>query len=576
MLFPDTLNLEETAALAIDNLTANVDPDLNYTQYFDLKFQFEPPALLHHYYWDHCDGTGRTVDALILARHMTGNILNKEIDDKLKQLTLSYVGADGLCWIPQTPYREPRKPAWHQSRPEPPVADFWGQRACLMAFLSWYETTKDRSIKDRIDNLIGGLWDIAVKKDGRCYYPFPAETPERDLDELLYPPTGWASEDEPVGTGVMCASAPVIRPIVQYLETGNENETALKLCEGLADYVVYRAQDYGEDGSFRGHFHSRVATAAGILKYGLFVNRQDLVEWVMKVYGFARSTGTDFGWFPEYVGGQACETCGITDMIDLTIILAEAGWTDYWDLAERYGRNHLVESQFTDVEWERELPKKSEEEAEEFFSTLDPRSYRRGGVADVVKGGFSGGSSPNSIVDLRRGHWWMGCCNAHGVHGLYLLWHHAVRRREQGVFVNLLFNRASSWVVVASHLPYEGRVEVRILDAPVLFVRVPRGVPRSEVEIDTTGGEWMWVGSYVRFSGLRAGDEVSIAFPVAEREDRVRVLGDEYAVQWRGDTVVSIDPPGKNGPLYRREHMRKGNPPLVERDYHAPSPEIDW
>ena len=51
---------------------------------------------------------------------------------------------------------------------------------------------------------------------------------------------GWAGGDEPDGTGVMCATAPIVRPIVQYLMTGADNPEARALCDGLARYVVER------------------------------------------------------------------------------------------------------------------------------------------------------------------------------------------------------------------------------------------------------------------------------------------------------------------------------------------------
>ena len=85
----------------------------------------------------------------------------------------------------------------------------------------------------------------------------------------------------------------------------------------------------------------------------------------------------------------------------------------------------------------------------------------------------------------------MGCCNAHGTHGLYLLWHHAVRKTDRGVFVNLLFNRAAPWITVENHLPHQGRIDVSIHDAPVLFVRVPKWVDRETVKISGANKDWM-------------------------------------------------------------------------------------
>jgi hypothetical protein len=424
-----------------------------------------------------------------------------------------------------------------------------------MALLTWYQETREDRIKQHIDHLIHGLWDIAIKKDRYCYYPQPAGGPKENLSELLYESGGWQTDKEPIGTGAMCACGPVIRPIVQYLEMGHQNEVALRLCEGMSNYIVYRANDFESDGSFQGHFHSRVATAAAILKYGLYVSRMDLVEWAKKVYQYARSIGTRFGWFPEVVGHDACETCGITDMIDLAIMLAEAGWEEHWDHAEIYGGNQLFQSQFANMEWVEKTPKWDQAEIVRFFDNRlqDKHKYTRDNVAEILRGGFSGGSAPNDIVDARRGHWMMGCCNAHGVHGLYLLWHHAVQKRKRGVFINLLFTRAAPWVDVHSYLPFEGKVTVKIHKAPTVFIRVPRSVPRKDVNVDCAGKAWMWVGMYVRISDLKPNDRVTVSYPLMEEEETVSVLRDTYQIRWRGNTVISIDPPGKIGPLYGDE-----------------------
>ena len=156
---PASLDLAERAELALNALTRNVDPALRFTPYFDCRLQLDPPVLSHHTYWDHCDGAGRAVDALVLARDMTGCDLGSEIDVHLKKLVSSYQGERGLCWIP-----EPDFPPRATRRPRPPVAEFWGQRACLMAFVSWYQQSTDAAeragLRRRIDALIHGLASI--------------------------------------------------------------------------------------------------------------------------------------------------------------------------------------------------------------------------------------------------------------------------------------------------------------------------------------------------------------------------------------------------------------------------------
>ena len=547
---PASLDLAERAELALNALTRNVDPALRFTPYFDCRLQLDPPVLSHHTYWDHCDGAGRAVDALVLARDMTGCDLRNEIDVHLKELVSSYQGEQGLCWIP-----EPDFPPRATRRPRPPVAEFWGQRACLMAFVTCYQQSTDAAeragLRRRIDALIHGLASIAVRRDGYCYYPVAARDRPTDADELFYRRDGWDGDAEPIGTGAMCAAAPILRPIVQYLTTGARNDEAVTLCDGIARYVVERAGDFAEDGSFRGHFHSRVATAAGVLQWGRFSGQPDLVRWAQAVYRFAGTIGTRFGWFPEFVGLHACETCGITDMIDVAILLARSGRHEFWGDAERFGRNHLLESQFIDAAWERQVPKRTSSEAADFIAACPPPQLKRAGVRDVLPGAFSGGSAPNGVVDTRRGHWWMGCCNAHGVHGLFLLWHHAVRATRTAVRVNMLFDRSTPWADVRSHIPTEGTVEVVMRQGGSLSVRTPDDVASDEVAVEAPG-RWSWNDGYVHVGGLAPGQVVTVRFPLREHDEHVGVLEDEYLVSWRGDTVMAIDPPGRVGPLYRR------------------------
>ena len=143
------------------------------------------------------------------------------------------------------------------------------------------------------------------------------------------------------------------------------------------------------------------------------------------------------------------------------------------------------------------------------------------------------------------------CIRDSGVHGLYLLWHHAVHAAGTAVRVDMLFDRSTPWADVRSHLPRDGAVEVVMRQGGSLAVRTPEDVSEHEVAVEAPG-HWRWLDGYVHVGGLATGQIVTIRFPLREQDERVSVLGDQYLVSWRGDTVMAIDPPGRVGPLYRR------------------------
>ena len=183
----------------------------------------------------------------------------------------------------------------------------------------------------------------------------------------------------------------------------------------------------------------------------------------------------------------------------------------------------------------------------------------------------------------------MTCRNAHGAHGLYLLWHHAVTKRDQDVFVNMLFDRATPWANVHSSLPLEGKVVVRVHTACTLHIRIPGWAPREHVNVDSGGKDW--AGSYVRIPNSTQNDAVAVSLPLPERDQTVQIAGmgrtkawdssdsawerleDTYQVRWRGNAVLSISPLGNAGPLYQRTQEASSAPAAA---LHAPAQEIDW
>jgi len=84
-----------------------------------------------------------------------------------------------------------------------------------------------------------------------------------------------------------------------------------------------------------------------------------------------------------------------------------------------------------------------------------------------------------------------------------------------------------------------------------------------------------WQGRYIEVGHAGPGDTITVKFPISERTVQETIGGVSYKLEIRGNTVLSIDPPGKNGPLYERTYYRQ---PVKWRkvDRFVPEHTINW
>ena len=144
--------------------------------------------------------------------------------------------------------------------------------------------------------------------------------------------------------------------------------------------------------------------------------------------------------------------------------------------------------------------------------------------------------------------------------------------------VNLLLNRASPWADVNSHIPYQGRVDVNVKQAHELSIRIPEWVKAKDARCQVNGKErsLSWQSRYAVVGRVKSGDGVTLTFPIAERIDRVQVEGHEYTLVRKGNDVINVDPPGKNHPLYERDHYRENQTRFKSIQRFVPDRTVDW
>ena len=568
---PDTLTLEERAAVAVNALIGMADDAHDGIPFFSGNL-LARPAYLSHGDWDYGSSHGRFVDALILARHMCGAGDGAEVEQRYRRNLLAFFGADGLSYRRRNPHRN-----WE------PNANLIDQRAVLLGLTTWYLASGDPAVRAAADRHVAALRRIAVKERDVWYYP-ASEYTER----------GW-----PSANAVQLRLAPdpaafggrLIMPLLRYHESTGNGE-ALELCQFLATMLIARSGVFLPDGSFNdalafrsGHFHTRLGTLDALARLGRFTGDAALIAFVQRSYAWALGHCTSFGWTPGDLHDQAYEheTCSLVDLIATGITLARSGYRQYWGTVERFLRNHLVECQLMDLDW-------VEVGADPAGEVPGLRTYRD--VARRVRGAFAGYSAPNDFccdVPYGRGHVndLQACCLGSGTRGLFLGWSHIVAEEQGLVSVNFLLNRASQWLDVHSHLPHSGRVELWVhQDLTRLAVRIPEWAGYAQVRFVRVLGEQRVEGSgrdpscwlHQRFLLLphaRAGERITLTFPLPRRRTREEAVGQCFDVDWVGDDVVGISPGGTAHPLYGGRRVLPAAP-LLRRPLRAPARELVW
>ena len=605
VLTPDTLDLQERAALAINAMTSSTDPEADYEIYWVGDFYRNPPVLIHN--WNDIV-QGKFLEALPLLRMVTGSDLSLDVDQAWAEALLRSIGPDGLYYIPTEgrPWARLESGVWWwnpvrradgsmtttMDESVTQLGHLWPTGRFMAAMTIFYLRDKNPLWKEAIEAMIGGLTEQLIDKGDYGYYPLGSFEPGTPIVR---------DAEMPVGGGASFV-AWIIQGLAQYFRVSGYGP-ARTLAGKLVNYLRHHGQFFDTEGRFiertkglgagelqnivGGHFHSHTICLLAMLDYAMAVGDQELMEFVKKGYDFGRSYGSPLvGFFPESVNltYPASESCEVAEMIALALKLTEAGVGDFWDDADRWVRNQFVENQMIRTEWVDRLHRPSYPLPVASNETADR-------VVERCVGGFSGHPSANDLIigEYAITH----CCTGNAARTIYYVWERILDWDNGQLRVNLLLNRASPWADIHSYIPYEGRVDVRIKEAcREVVIRVPQWIKSGSDEVTCeVNGEprrLTWDGRYVGAGEATPGDTVAVKFPISERtvgrRDRIdlrqsgteRIGGELYTLVIKGNTVVFIDPPGVNCPLYQRDHYRNDYVGWRKIERFVSSVRIDW
>jgi len=589
-LVPATLDLAERAGLCVNALTETLDPEFDDELYWIVDLLAKEPAM-YHTVDDHVQA--KFFQALPLDRTASGSRQNLDTEHRLMHTYLKMQGPDGLVYIPikGRPWALPPDPNPWAGLDYLPTGEHWCSISqngrVLGAFCIYALMDPSGPWREAANRLAAGLMNLCVV-EGDIAYLFanctepgkPIVKPERTPVGFRAALAGWVAQGL-----AQCSRA-----------LGNREAGAM--AERLMRYVFRDSGYFGPDGEFgeefpgaakQIHFHAHTCQIMTALEVVQATGNNDLLGPALQAYEYAVSQGEPLvGFFPEwlaYKGGGygegpfSSEICEVADMITAGIKLSLLG-IDKWDDVDRWVRDQFAESQLTDIGW---LGDGHLEPVDRAKSPLPgagcqgPDFGTTDRVAERAIGSFAGWPSANDFV---QGQGWsiMHCCTGNAARAVYYVWERILTHESGTLKVNLLLNRASKWADVDSHLPYAGRVDVKVRQGLDLRIRLPEWVKPEEASGQVNGVRRTlhFDGRYAGVGRVNAGDEVRLIFPVRERTGTVIIEKHKYVLVRRGNDVVYIDPPGRNRPLYQRGHYRTGTTLWKQVVRFVSDDEIAW
>jgi Beta-L-arabinofuranosidase, GH127 len=594
-IVPDTLDLTERLRLAVHASTSIADPTADGEVFWSVDFLRNPPAMSHDFN-DWVLQLEGLLEGVPLGRTACGSTENEDVDHAwMENWVLKSLGPDGLLYVPmggrpwgRTALLMPGQRAFRadgSSVPadDPSISQIGSAYTCqrvIPAMTLYYLRDQNPMWKAAIEKMINRLTELAVNREDYAFWPDGVLEPNSNYGTNLQMPTGNACIE-------WGGNGRIIQALAQYyLVTGYE--PAIQLAAKLNRYIRLHAEYYTPEGAWLisdldkgwldksfdvktlkqgGHGHAHAVGLLSVLEYGLAAHDREAIAFARGGFEWGRANGTTLtGFFPEFYvpGYRTCETDTISDMLGLAVKMSVAGVADYWDDVDRWVRNQFTEQQLTSTDWVYKAAERSPRKALKPNETGDK-------VPERNLGAFAGWASPNDFTHRYQGSEAsiMHCCMGNGTRAMYYVWEHILSYDKGELRVNLLLNRASPWAEIYSHIPYQGKVEVKVKrSCRELLMRVPEWIESGSAQVKATRSgnpvSLTWEGRYVRVGYVNPGDTVVLSFPIEIQTVKQTIAGTAYTLEIKGNTVVSIFPGGENGPLYKREYMKANDAPVTK------------
>lgn len=462
---------------------------------------------------------GRAVDALLKGADVTGIEANPSVVNGLRDMLMELT--DNELGFPRV-----------EGKTNP-----HNLREVMQAFTELSVARGDSAAADRLTTLMENLLRI-TRTDGTWD---PAEIArEKSLTGL-----GFSDWNDAVETPPPRSRCRMIMALT-HLYRLTSDDRALELAHRFVRLA--RERSFTEEGSFTvhagTHTHSITGTVHGLADYGMLVGDLDTLAHARRIFDVGLSeTCSSFGWSIESIANERMpgrgEINNTGDMIQAALIFGRCGWPNYFGVAERMIRSHVLPSQ-----WIRGQQMLTPPDAPEYAITSFPKDSDGGW-------GFPTPTDRHmpdpliasaSILDVTQG----------GIQCLWAALNNVTTADGDGVRLNLFFTSEQSAATTESSLPAAGKVRVHVPAGGRLWIRIPRWLdPRKlSVSCDAQPVNLTHLHCWSVTHSQNSGCPVVVRFPLTQQRHEEWVYRKRYRMVFAGDTLVEMEPRGTYAPMF--------------------------
>lgn len=540
----------ESAELVRHYITNMVDPAYDNLPYW-LLLPNKKPAEAAHCRVDDAELVGSWYEGLVSAMQMLGTDEGSEVKQSLRRHLMKSWGEHGLRFCEKYPWTHTVHSSFHEMGYILPGLNMITE-----------EYPDDEENEKHVSELIKGMRSLVIERKVRTFWSgdFEETEPIYEFPNDVYLKEGGFDLTRHTGRGEQAIrNAVMLQALVRRYELKND-ETALDLAIGIANFVLGPSRYFNYKMEFFGHVHSAVWFACGLVKLGRIIDKAEYIEKAKAIYDYVLGLSSSFGWVPEYaqwhpMEEEHCETCCIRDMIICASELIKCGYNEYWEDINLFIRNQFIENQvkYTGyVECDNSLP--------------DGNGITYRDIDKRMVGGFTGGSEPNSI-SLSRFRSIAGCCVGTAPVALKCAWDNAVTDENGVVSVNIPCDKETEQISLISDIPNTGYIKISAKNACKAGFRKYAYMSGAKYILNGSEITPEESGS-VAFASLNEGDVLECIFPIETVARKENARGVEFTVYWRGPDVVDITPRGEHVRLYQRDDsVKKYYPTPADVEY---------